>query len=62
MTAFFIVPAVKNLKSYREIWDIRKLRLAFPKGPNRVDVSIPHLKTETSPVPDTLCSNVIAER
>jgi hypothetical protein len=33
------------------------LRLALCKGPNRVGVS-PHLRTETDPVSETLCSLV----
>jgi hypothetical protein len=35
------------------------LRLALSNGPNRVGVSPPHLRTETYPVSETLCSLVL---
>jgi hypothetical protein len=31
------------------------MRLALSKGPNRVGVSPPHLRTETDPVSETMC-------
>jgi hypothetical protein len=37
------------------------LRLALSKGPNRVGVSPTHLRTETDPVSETLCSIVLLE-
>jgi hypothetical protein len=34
---------------------VQWLRLALSNGPNRVGVSPSHLRTETNPVPETLC-------
>jgi hypothetical protein len=45
------------LTCYRyQVIVIELLRLALSKGPNRVGVSPPHLKTETDPVSETLFS------
>jgi hypothetical protein len=38
-------------------YSIKSVRLALPNGRNWVDVSVPfHLRAETDPVPETLCS------
>jgi hypothetical protein len=36
-------------------WVVQRLRLALSKGPNKVDVSPLHLRTETGPFSEALC-------
>jgi hypothetical protein len=46
-----------HIYSVGSIRKVTGLRLALSKGPNRVDVSPTHLRTETDPLSETVFSN-----
>jgi hypothetical protein len=55
--SFGLCPSFRWVGGIYSVGSLMK-RLSLSKGPNRVGISPPHLRTETDPVSETLCSLV----